>query len=106
MAPNTETNAANTNGVEANGSAGVWSRLESARGVLVDQTRTVTNAAGRQLAGAQRKVVGTVREKPVTVSLATAGLALLAAGAVFALRNPELLRNLSGRVNQTLRRVR
>lgn len=103
MAPQTEANAANANG-EANGSAGVWSRLEGARGLLTDSARNATEVAGRQLTAAQRRVVGTVREKPVTISLATAGLALLAAGAVFALRNPELLRSLADRLEQRIRR--
>ena len=103
MAAQTEAHAANANG-EANGSAGVWSRLEGARGALTDGARNATQVAGRQLSVAQRRVVGTVREKPVTVSLATAGLALLAAGAVLALRNPDLLRSLAGRVEQRFRR--
>ena len=104
MAPNTDVNAANANGSETNGRGGVWSRLEGARGVIFEQTRHASEVAGRQLVGAQRKVVGTVREKPVTFSLATAGLALLAAGTVFALRNPELLRSLADRAQQRLRR--
>lgn len=104
MSLDTDVNAANSNGAEPNGRAGVWSRLEGARGALVDQTRTVAGAAGRQLTTAQRKVVGTVKEKPVTVSLATAGLALLAAGAVFALRNPELVKGLGRSARKVLRR--
>ena len=104
MAPNTEMSPANSNGAQPNGSAGVWSRLESVRDVLRDQSRHATEVAGRQLAGAQRKVVGTVRAKPVTVSLVTAGLALLAAGTVFALRNPSMIRGFAKTAQDTIRR--
>ena len=104
MAPNTDVNAANSNGTQTNGSVGVWSRLEHVRDTLRDQSRHATEVAGRQLADAQRKVVGTVREKPVTVSLVTASLALLAAGAVFALRNPEMIRGLARSAQDRVRR--
>jgi hypothetical protein len=92
-----------TNGSGESERGGVWSRVESARGALVDQGRHVTQVAGRSLTAAQQRAVGTVREKPVTTGAVLTGVALLVAGAVFAARNPRLIKGAASFLTSRLR---
>ena len=101
----TEVTAANGAGAATNDAhSPLWTRVENVRGALGERTRQAGEIAGRTFDQARTRAVTTVREKPVTVSLATVGLALLAAGAVFALRNPQLLRSGLGLAGERLRR--
>jgi len=92
-----------TNGVDEIEKGGVWSRVESARGALLDQGRQVTQVAGRRLSAAQQRAVSTARQKPVTTTTVVAGVALLVAGAVLAARNPGLLKGAAGFLTSRLR---
>ena len=56
------------------------------------QTQHYADTAGRQLEVAQQRVASTVRDKPVTTTLAVLGAALLV-GAMFAARSPGAFRN-------------
>jgi hypothetical protein len=105
MTVDTDTTGRNGNGAaDAAERSGLWTRVEGVRDAVAERTRTAADYAGRRLSSAQQRAVTTVREKPVTVSLATAGLALLAAGAVFALRNPQLVRAAADFARRNLRR--
>ena len=92
------------NGADISERSGLWTRVEGVRTAIADRSRTAADYAGRRLSSAQQRAVTTVREKPVTISLATAGLALLAVGVVFALRNPQLVRSGAELVGRRLSR--
>jgi hypothetical protein len=94
---------AKTNGTDKSERGGVWSRVESARGALIEQGRHVTEGAGRRLTAAQQRAVSTAREKPVTTGTIVTGVALLVAGAVFAARNPQLIKGAANFLTSRLR---
>lgn len=66
-----------------------------------DQSRRYADAAGRQIDVAQRRATETVREKPITATLAVLGAAFLV-GAVFAARSPGALKKIADRVRREL----
>lgn len=96
--PNADLNSAAEGITQPEGRARVRERLEDAGHVVRDraqdlraQTQHYADAAGRQLEVAQHRVASTVRDKPVTTTLAVLGAALLV-GAMFAARSPGALR--------------
>jgi hypothetical protein len=99
-----DTETTGRNGADLGERSGLWTRVEGVRTAIADRSRTAADYAGRRLSTAQQRAVTTVRDKPVTVSLVTAGLALLAAGAVFALRNPHLIKGAADVARRRLHR--
>lgn len=66
-----------------------------------EQSRRYADVAGRQLDVAQRRATDTLREKPVTTTLAVLGAAFLV-GAVFAARSPRTLKRIADTVRREL----
>lgn len=68
---------------------------------LREESRRYAEVAGRQLDVAQRRVTDTIRERPVTATLAVLGAALLI-GAAFAARSPRTLKRIAGTIRREL----